>query len=379
MNRRFKLPATRRQVLLLFVLLFALGLGACQNGCSQAQILATHSPAHPQNDQAVTFEGATTGTTDKIELAYERYSLTVSNGDVTQMLADARTVVKTCDPAGNVDGLTCTHTMPAAFAAASLIRFTATSYDAEGDTSSETYDFASGDYPLADDPIPIRVKGDPVDHLDVVFIPDTDITLASFRDQLDEVIEDLYFKYDEFKVWRGNLNFYYSGRQGNYEEMCSFTDPPNMAELTAVGDSIAILHQSDLRDCKSGDRFSSEINYDKTLVHETGHALFGLKDEYCCDSSYSQQACEPNLYSSLANCQNDAGGVGYPQGDCTKLTKNGNSVNFWRIDPADATGCMMGDAQHNSGSDFAKACARRIAWRYGRCGSGDCFPSPECP
>ena len=378
MNTRFKLPGTRRQVFLLFVLLFLLGLGACQNGCSQAHVFATHSPAHPQNNQAVTFEASTEGTTDKIVLAYERYSLTVSNGNITQTLAESSTVVKTCDPSGNVNGLTCTHTMPSAFAAGSLIRFTATSYDAEGDASGETYDFAAGDYPLPDDPIPIRVKGDPVDHLDVVFIPDTDITLNSFRDQLDEVIEDLYFKYDEFKIWRGNLNFYYSGQQGNYEESCQFTDPPNMANLTAVGDSVAILHQTNLRDCNSGDRFSSEINYDKTLVHESGHALFGLIDEYCCDTSYAQQACQPNLYSSLANCQNDADAVGYPSGNCTQLVDGADSVNFWRIDPSGANGCMMGPRQHNADSDFAKACVRRITWRYGKCGGGDCFPSPEC-
>lgn len=378
MNTRFKLPGTRRQLLLLFVLLFVLGLGACQNGCSQALVFASHSPAHPTNTRAVTFKGSTEGTADKIVLAFERFALTESNGNLTQTLADAKTVVKTCDPPGNVSGLTCTHTMPSAFPAGSLIRFTATSFDAQGNTSSETYDFAAGDYPLPDDPIPIRVKGDPVNHLDVVFIPDTDITLSSFRDQLDEVIENLYFKYDEFKTFRGNLNFYYSSHQGNYEEGCNFTDPPNMANLTAVGDAVAILHQTNLRDCKSGDRFSSEIDYDKTLVHESGHALFGLIDEYCCDTHYEQQACQPNLYSSLANCQNDADAVGLPSSNCTKLTSGADSVNFWRIDPSDATGCMMGPAQHNAGSDFAKACVRRILWRYGKCGSGDCFPSPEC-
>jgi hypothetical protein len=378
MNTRFKLPGTRRQVLLLFVLLILLALGACQNGCSQAHVFATHSPAHPQNNQTVTFEASTDGSTDKIELAYERYSLTVSNGNITQTLAEAKTVVKTCDPSGNVNNLTCSHTMPSAFAASSLIRFTATSYDAEGDTNSETYDFAAGDYPLADDPIPIRVKGDPVDHLDVVFIPDTDITLNSFRDQLDEVIEDLYFKYDEFKTFRGNLNFYYSSQQGNYEESCQFTDPPNMANLTAVGDSVAILHQTNLRDCNSGDRFSSEINYDKTLIHESGHALFGLQDEYCCDSSYAQQSCQPNIYSSLANCQADAPNLELPTGDCAQIVDGNDSINFWRIDPLGAGGCMMGPRQHNADSDFAKACVRRIVWRYSKCGGGECFPSPEC-
>jgi hypothetical protein len=379
MTTPLRLRVTRRKVTTFVLLVVVLCLGGCESMCSDAPVLATHSPMHPQNAEAVTFEGFAEGTVDKIELAYERYSLTVSGGNITQTLAEAKTVVKTCDPGGNVNTLTCTHTMPNAFPSSSLIRFSATSWDGDGTRSTETYDFASGDYPLPDDPIPIRVKGDPTDHLDVVFIPDTDITLASFRDQLDEVIEDLYFKYATFKSYRGYYNFYYSGQQGNYEELCVFTNPPNMANLTAVGDSVAILHQTNLRDCKSGDRFSSEINYDKTLVHETGHALFDVKDEYCCDSSYSQQACVPNLYSSLANCQADAPNVGYPTTNCVQLTSATQTLNFWRIDPSDATGCMMGPAQHNAGSDFAEACERRIEWRYGKCGGGDCFPSPACP
>jgi len=84
-----------------------------------------------------------------------------------------------------------------------------------------------------------------------------------------------------------------------------------MANLSAVGDTIAFLHQTDLRDYRSGNRMSSEIDYDKTLIHESGHALFNLMDEYCCDSSYSQQDCVPNIWSSLAACQADAPNLGY--------------------------------------------------------------------
>jgi len=268
--------------------------------------------------------------------------------------------------------------MPAAFAANSLINFEARAWDDQNRISTEKYTFAAGTYPWPNEAIPIRVKGGTLDKLDVVFVPDTDITLASFRSQLDDVVEDLYFKYGIIKTWRGNYNFYYSGTQGHYAELCNFTNPSNMAQLTVVADTVAILHQADLRDCRSGNVMSSEINYDKTMVHESGHALFNLKDEYCCDSSYDQQPCEPNLYSSLANCQGDAGGVGYPSSNCTQLAKAGATVNFWRIDPTASPGCMMGPSQHTASSDFAKACVRRMTWRYGRCGSGECMPSPEC-
>ena len=54
-------------------------------------------------------------------------------------------------------------------------------------------------------------------------------------------------------------------------------------------------------------------------------------------------------------------------------------LSFWRIDPSGANGCMMGPHQHSSDSDFNQACRRRINHRYGQCGAGDCFSSPECP
>lgn len=346
--------------------------------CSNATVIARHRPMHPGNTQAVTFE-ATATEADRVRLSYERYTLsTASDGTHVQTLAVAETEVKVCDPPGSSASITCTHVMGSAFPANSLITYTARAWDAEGTSTAESYSFAAGDYPWPDDPIPVRLKGDTASKLDAVFIPDTDITLADFRDQLDEVME-LYFRYDEIRTWRGLHNFYYSSRQGNYEEGCNFTNPTNMANLLAVADTVAILHATDLRDCRSGTRMSSEIDYDKTLIHETGHALFGLADEYCCDSSYFTQACSKNLYATLASCQSDAPNLDYPASNCTQLTDGTTTLNFWRIDPTTAPGCMMGPSQHTAGSVFRAACARRLQWRYGKCLGGNCFPSPECP
>jgi len=351
----------------------------CLGGCASARVAAFHAPMHPANTEAVTFRAEANGTVDKIVLSYRRFNLTVALGVLIQTEVVPMTDLATCDPAGTISTLTCSHTMPSAFPASSLIEFQATVYDGDGKTNSDVYSFAAGDYPLPDDPIPIRLKGDTAGHLDVVFIPDTDITVANFRSQLGTVVEQIYFKYEAIKTWRGLYNFYYSAQQGNYEESCSFTNPSNMATLTAVGDAVLFLHQNTLRDCRSGKRISSEINYDKSMIHESGHVLFNLQDEYCCDSSYSPQACYQNLFSSLASCQTEAANIGYPTSNCVQLTDGTTTLSFWRIDPSGANGCMMGPHQHSSDSDFNQACRRRINHRYGQCGAGDCFSSPECP
>jgi hypothetical protein len=362
---------------------FSIGVIAAMtllSGCISAGVVAYHEPMHPSNTEYVMFRAEASGEVDRVILAYERFELSTGAGGAhVQTLVDSLTTLNTCDPAGTVSTLTCTHTMTSTFPANSLIRFRATAVDGRGRSTTETYSFAAGEYPWPNDPIPIRTKGDPGAKLDVVLIPDTDITLASFVDQLDEVIEDLYLAYSDIENYRGLYNFYYSGFQGNYEELCVFTDPTNMANLTAIGDTIAILHQTDLRDCRSGNKMSSEIDYDKTLIHESGHALFGLQDEYCCDSNYAEQACVANIWNSLAGCEADATDISHPASNCTQLCDSATCINFWYIDPEGTDGCIMGDSQHNAGSDFGKACHRRIVWRYTKCMDGNCYPSPECP
>jgi hypothetical protein len=340
--------------------------------------MARHHPMHPQTAEGVTVEATATGKVNWVQLAYERYTLsTAPDGSRLQTLAEAETIAETCDPPSTVSTLTCSHTFTS-FPDNSLIRFKATAKAEGSGSATETYDFAAGAYPWPDDPIPIRVKGATGDHLDVVFVPDTDITLAAFRGQLENVVQ-LYFNYDDLRTWRGLHNYYYSGQQGHYAELCSFTNPPNMANLTAVGDVVAILHQANLRDCRSGTVMSSEVNNEKSLIHESGHALFDLTDEYCCDSSYSQSACVPNVWSSLAACQADAPGIsGLSAASCTQIcSAPGTCISFWRADPTGATGCMMGPSQHQAGSTFGPACRRRISWRYGKCLNGTCMSG--CP
>lgn len=357
---------------------FMLLAGCNGDDAEPPTISGFHSPLHPSNTETVTFRGEAAGDVDRVVLAYDLYSLSGPETAKVQTLVESDVEVETCDPADVVDTLTCEHTMSSAFPTNSLIVFKATAFNSDGDSAEESYSFAAGDYPWPNDPIPVRAKGGFNAKFDIVFIPDTDMTVAGFRDNLDEVVETLYFKYDLIKENRALFNFYYSGVQGNYEETCNFANPSNMASLTAVADTVAFLHQTNLRDCRSGIRMSSEINYDKTLIHETGHALFGLQDEYCCDSSYTQHPQVPNIWSALAGCQSEASDVGHPASNCTQISKGTNSINFWYIDPTGPNGSIMGSSQHNAGSDFGKAGQRRINWRYQQCFAGNCFQiTPE--
>ena len=344
-----------------------------------ATVTLSHAPAHPTGAEAVSLEAAARGTVDRIVLSYQRYELSSGTGGVHQQTLAASETLTTCDPVDLVTALDCAYTMPAPFPDASLVRISAVAYDGSDIASEDAYSFAAGDYPWPSDPIPVRVNGAPLTHLDVILIPANDIDENTLRSSLTDVIEGIYFGYRAIRSYSSLYNFYYSGVSGTYTELCKFTKPSNMATLQLTADTVAFLHSANLRDCRSGSVMSSEITNDKSLIHETGHALYDLQDEYCCDSSYSPQNCVPNLWKSLEDCEAYAPTAGLQVSDCTQLASGSQTKPYWFVDPKGSSGCLMGNSQHFSGSDFGPACELRIYWRYDNCLSGDCMPWPACP
>jgi hypothetical protein len=316
--------------------------------------------------------------TQTLTLRVERHALEVQpDGSLRQTLAQPMADVKTCTQAAAGDHL-CEH-QAAAFPAGSLVRFEAVATGTDGATASEAYFFAAGHYPQANGAVPIRLKTDTVRGLDVIFIGTTDLPPDSLRQSLDDVVHNLYFKYDPLRQWRGVYNFYYSRVAGEYRELCDFREPTNMAVLEATGDAVVFLHRAERQDCQIGKRISSELSNEKSLIHETGHVLFDLQDEYCCGSSYQAQPCMANLWSSATTCRAEAPALNYPVDSCVQLASGTSTRPFWRVDPDGDRGCIMDVSLRQRGSHFQRACDRRIEWRHQKCASGLCFTSPPCP
>lgn len=385
----------RCQLVLPVLLLLCLGPGfmaktspvSSQTRLPPLDVFAAHAPMHPQTGGQVTVAARATGNLDRVVLRVQEFALSNGpNGSRVQTPRGAERIVRACDPAAPAPSITCGQNL-SGFPAGTLVRLSTEAVAVGGATTREAYFFAAGTYPWPRDPIPIRATGAPQGRLDVVFVPDTDITLASFVDQLDQV-QNLYFRYPAYRGTPGRpnramYNLYYTREFGNIyrnsEGRCRIADPANMRELMRTGDVIAILHRTRMRDCRIGRRFGSEIDHDKTLIHESGHALFNLSDEYCCDTSYPRQQCVPNIYRSLQACRADAPNLGVPASNCTQLSKGRRTLQLWRIDHDDTNGCIMGPAQHNRRSDHGVSDNRRINWRFNHCIGGNCFPARECP
>jgi hypothetical protein len=345
-------------------------------------ILASHEPMYPGNSEAVTLRAVSSAS--RIILQYEPFSV---QPDGTINSTPTGPTVKSAECVSPAPGtpFTCDGPVVAGFPPASFIRFEATAVSASGATSTDSYFFAAGDYPRPDDAIPIRFRTvKTAAALDVVLIPTPDLPAADLRRSLNRVVRDIYLKYDKIREGRGAYNFYYSQRPGRYshnnQNDCSaFTNPSNMSALQTL-DAIVFLHKAEMQDLRCGNLIASEVSNEKSLIHETGHVLFDLRDEYCCGSSYQEDACMPNLWETESGCRAAAPGLGFQASDCTKLSEAGETLDFWRIDPAQPTAaCIMGAGMRQANSNFGAACVRRIEWRYKKCLKGVCVTTPTCP
>ena len=175
--------------------------------------------------------------------------------------------------------------------------------------------------------------------LNIVFLPDTsygDLTvqanLQAFYDDIEEVIEEGYWQSNAYYSNIARFNYYYMTVAGSAAPpttgICpNVTWPAQVNTDAAFADLILLLHPNDLRDCRWGNKATTEPTSFRTVVHESSHALFNLPDEYCCDGGYS--ALAPVLYTSSANCNGDAANAAWR--NCTSfVATSGAGATWWR-------------------------------------------------
>ena len=155
--------------------------------------------------------------------------------------------------------------------------------------------------------VPYLYNGDPSGKIDIVFVPDEDYNgnMTRFYDDVKDIIYDGYFSNSDYKNNQCKFNFWVYPHEGEYREVCEAWDLPSGYDTDcAFADSAAIVFQSSKRACSGGGLFSTPAYSPKVVVHETGHKIFGMADEYCCDGGYWQPSDPyPNIYETKASCQ----------------------------------------------------------------------------
>jgi len=172
---------------------------------------------------------------------------------------------------------------------------------------------------------PLLIGEPDTDHaIDVVYVMDTDYgtNRTTFVNDSWGLIRNGYFGNPKLAANRDKFNFYVHAGTGDYEEVCDhWTLPSGFSADCPFADAAVIVHRDPERDCRKGGsiRFSASYSGNRTVVHESGHGIFGMKDEYCCDGGYDELDRMPNIFSSLGNCQAYARSAGYTAANCFKF------------------------------------------------------------
>jgi hypothetical protein len=281
-------------------------------GCIQSEPM--HDPIYPAANTSVTYT-LEAGSSEGIKEAqlYEAVSTIDAAGMVT---AGTEVLLQEWSFPGEPTTINISHTKAAGYPANRLVSYryrikSGKWYGMWSVTQTRSVTFAIRPYPVADQPAPVYVQGDIDDVFDIVFIPDTDITnMDTFRGHCRSMITAAVFAEPSIKLWNTQFNFYINpltGTATDYDRIPTdgtHQKPTNWANLS-FAEAKVLMHQNNLRDYATDGLFSTEQQNRGTMIHEGGHSLFGLADEYS-GGAHWQAAEYPNNWDTLAGAQADA-------------------------------------------------------------------------
>ncbi|WP_166425605.1 hypothetical protein [Paraglaciecola sp. 20A4] len=199
------------------------------------------------------------------------------------------------------------------------------------------------------------IQQDMDEAFNILFVPDAsygDLSILAnrqlFVDDITNAIENGYWQNQGYYRNLARFNYYYSIDAGsvvanspvNGVFQCPTVTWPNSVNTDGTfADATLLIHSNELRDCAnpSSGRATAEPTSYRTIVHETSHALFGLPDEYCCDSNYSTNV--PVLYATEAACEGDATNASWR--NCVSFIAARDGNDWWRSEGNITTDAIM--------------------------------------
>jgi hypothetical protein len=169
----------------------------------------------------------------------------------------------------------------------------------------------------------------------------------AFVDDIADVIESGYWQNQAYFNGWFHYNYYYMTASGSVTARSPAADgsfrcptvtwPAAVNTDGAFAEQLLLIHSNELRDCGGGGRATAEPTSFRTVVHETGHGIFGLPDEYCCDGGYFSMP--PVMYNSQSACTGDSANSGWRS--CSSLTSSRDSSVWWRSQGNITTNLIM--------------------------------------
>jgi hypothetical protein len=376
---------------------------ALLSGCVTPTVRALHAPFHPSGSDRVTFTAEAQATDGRgvteIEIvqrvwAHDGFCAAWVAGECVPLPSMSEKTLTNCHFEPPLPSAHCEVTVEP-FADGSFVTYGARMRETSGEFGSDFWiGFAVGTQAQSNEPIPVYTRGNSSTAIDIVLIPvDYDQsagrTTRDFVNAARDFIVNGYLAQRQIDDDRDRWNFYVNPVTGGLAQTTvgttvnrSVTQPLNWTQVASVADSVAYVHNNGgWRDF--GVFGGAGIGYftilagtPGTIVHETGHALFGLSDEYCCDGGTTTSTWpSPNIFTDQASCQSSATAHGVATGDCVQLSATsgfcggvdstgaavlGDTNGLWRQDVInDLMGCGG-----NGNADGGVLDAARIYWYY---------------
>jgi hypothetical protein len=248
---------------------------------------------------------------------------------------------------------------------------------------------------------PVYLQGPPEEKIDIVFVASNTSwdrlnsvkvpknTYSYYKNEFIAAVNDLvqnwYLKLDTLvsepisSDFRQRFNFYYywdSSKFGDAFEGCSGTLPEgfwNDARFADVGGILYPAHYvggfTEAGGCANAfgppSQFKGPGFNGYVTIHESGHAVFALVDEYCGETAYFQNDPLANVWGSLENCTGDvASTMKQDPSGCRQITYDDPNTagvdctrDWWRWNPNDEImDCACGR--------FGPMCVRHINYMF---------------
>jgi len=327
--------------------------GLLVTGCAGPDVKVLHSPVIATSAENVTFTATV---------------LSDGSGPAAVEIYVNETLVHTCS--GLTTGATCSYTGgPYAAYEDTTVSYRVRATDSKGKSRSRGYyvfAITDGSYTWSSNVLPARAKNG--DQYDLFFHRAQDYT--SFGAFVADVEDKMYDVYGEQDIIRypGNyddLDFYVYAKQAAGASNCGTVHPDAQTDAS-WREFDAVLHVADFGDCTSFGKgsFSAEGRNTKAFLHESGHGLFGLADEYdagsSCYTNYNVPAVdEPNIFGTEAACRAEQTAKGRDPDACYEFTTC--QGGWWGIHPADGSTVMQNGMV---GEPWGIEAAERVQWWF---------------
>jgi len=358
-------------------------------------IYTRYGPLHPDAGTAVTFTIHASDPTgiSEVQLSVFEYEWTTLDNAVARPGGTWGAVQSWPFPTPE-NGISRTFTITAGFPQHSLICFSVDVLNAAGVQTSEKWAFAAGGWSFGSVPIPLWIRppvGDSsglvastetenVQYIHMVFIPQSGdsvyMTPRHMLPDIDNLLFNHFLPNPAIKIGEKHWAFHYSNEFGfipDWDANAPIKVTSAQYNATNINSNVGlILHTKPQRDWAYGHFVGSEpgdANFG-TMLHEIGHSVFHLADEYTTSPPPDASATLfHNVYAKESECVmylfwNKAEGVGdyWDPSFCRPIP----GTPMWRVEP-EAASCVMLVGQFGPAGvppHFASSCFRRARYIY---------------